>query len=76
MQELISSLGFPIAIALYFVYENKKQTDKYVELAKQAAIDSAASTEAIKQATGVIQKNTEVVEKNTQAFMEFSKRLS
>lgn len=63
MQEIISTLGFPIAIALYFVYENKKQTDKYVELAKQAAIDSAASTEAIKQAAGVIQKNTEAFEK-------------
>lgn len=63
MQEIISTLGFPIAIALYFVYENQKQTDKYIELAKQAAVDSAASTEAIKQAAGVIEKNTLAFEK-------------
>lgn len=69
MEELISTLGFPIAIALYFVYENKKQTDKYIELAKQSAIDSAASTEAIKQATNVIQKNTE-------AFKDFTRVMS
>lgn len=75
-QELISNLGFPIGIALYFVYENKRQTDKYVELAKQAAVDSQASTEAINKAAQAIDNNTMALEKNTIAFEKIMDRFN
>lgn len=55
----VSQLGFPVAIAIYFVYLNGKQTDKYIELAKQASLDSRASTESIERSSEIIQKNTE-----------------
>lgn len=60
ISESVSTLGFPIAIALYFVWQNKQQNDKFIELARQASADSTASTEAIKKATSTIERNTEV----------------
>lgn len=53
-----SSLGFPIAIAIFFVYQNKALNDKFIELATQASADSTASTKAIERATEVIDQNT------------------
>lgn len=70
--QLVSQVGFPVAIAIYFVIQNSKQTDKYIELAKQASLDSKASTEAIEQSSIIIQKNTEAFDRNTEAFNKLS----
>ncbi len=70
--QFISQVGFPVAVAFYFVIQNGKQTDKYIELAKQASLDSRASTEAIEQSSKIIERNTTAFDRNTEAFNKLS----
>lgn len=46
---LVGQLGFPIGIALVFVYQNKQLNDKFIEVAIQSSVDSQATTKALNE---------------------------
>jgi hypothetical protein len=83
LYQAAGSLGFPIVAAIYLLVENKRTTDKFITLATQAAIDSQASTEAIKESSKVISSNTTALtnnttalNQNTEAFRQLKERMN
>lgn len=32
LAQLINTVGFPVAMSIYFIYQNRQQSEKYIEL--------------------------------------------
>lgn len=72
---LVGQLGFPIAIAVFFLWQNKQLNDKFVELAIQASVDSKATTEALKDATAMKEKNISQLARNENVILRLEQKL-
>lgn len=56
--QVVGQLGFPIGIALIFVWQNKQLNDKFIELAKQGSLDSQATTAALNDVIKLKERDT------------------
>lgn len=72
---LVGQLGFPIAIAVFFLYQNKNLTDKFVELAIQSSVDSKATTTALNEAIKMKEKDLVQNERTTQLILRLERKL-
>lgn len=59
----VSQLGFPIAIAVWFVYQNKQMSDKYIEESKRTVVILDQANKALELSSNVIERNTEAFNK-------------
>lgn len=72
---LVGQLGFPIAIAVFFVLQNKSQYDKLMEIAIQSSTDSKATTEALKSTLATQDRANAVLANNEKLMMRLEARL-
>lgn len=72
---LVGQLGFPIAIAVFFLWQNKQLNDKFVELAIQSSADSKATTEALKDATKMKERTLSHLSRNEAAILRLEQKL-
>lgn len=65
IEELLKTFGFPIAIAIYFIYQNGKVEKAHKDDLKGIAV----------QTIGTLDKNTEALDKNTEMLQQTNMRL-
>ena len=66
---LVQNLGFPVAIAVYFIWQNYQQSKEHKQDLKDIATKAVqaidAGTEAIKDSVAVIEKNNDKLGENS-----------
>lgn len=66
---LVQNFGFPIAVAIFFIWMYASQAKEHKEDLKNIALKSVqsidAGTEAIKDSVAVIEKNAERLDENS-----------
>ncbi len=72
---LTGQLGFPIAAAVYLLRQNKQLTEKYIEMSKQASLDSQSTTLALKEATKMKEKNILQLSKSDNLILRLEAKL-
>lgn len=72
---LVGQLGFPIAIAVFFLWQNKQLNDKFVELAIQSSVDSKATTQALKDAIEIKERNISQLARSEQLILRLETKL-
>ena len=58
--ELINTIGFPIAMVIYFIWDKNKSTEKMIENQKET---TAVLAETLNSNTESIMRNTTILEK-------------
>lgn len=72
---LVGQLGFPVAIAVYFVYVNKQLNDRFVETAKQYSLDSQATTKALEEVIALKERDNLQYQDMKQLILRLEKKL-
>ena len=69
LMTLVQNFGFPIAVAIFFIWMYASQAKEHKEDLKNIALKSVqsidAGTEAIKDSVAVIEKNAERLDENS-----------
>ncbi len=89
--ELVKTFGFPVALAVYYIYQNTKdkaQTEarfaaieefcrtSLVEIAKDSTKAALDCGRALDKSNGALEKNSRVIEENSRTLAEFKAFLS
>lgn len=80
LMTLVQEFGFPIAVAVFFIWMYYKQAKEHKDDLKDIAIKSVqaidAGTEAIKDSTKQIEQSNEVISQNTNSCRRIDVLLS
>lgn len=74
--EFIGQLGFPIGIALIFVYLYKQSNERFIETAKQYSLDSQATTKALNEVIKLKERDTLQHEQMKNVILRLEQKLS